>query len=124
VVERLRAICAALPETHEEEAWVGTRWKVRTRTFAHVLVVAAGWPPAYARTIGQDGPATVLTFRTSDADFYAAAGAPYFKPPWHPDAAGMVLGRRVDWGELAEALTDSYCRLAPRKLAAQVDPRD
>ena len=26
------------PEAREEQAWVGTRWRIRTRTFAHVLV--------------------------------------------------------------------------------------
>jgi hypothetical protein len=123
IIERLRTICAALPETVEQEAWLGTRWRIRTRTFAHVLVVEDGWPPAYARIIGTDGPATALTFRTSDPEFYASAGAGYFSPPWFPDIAGMILGRRIDWDEVAEAVTESYCRLAPRKLAARVDLR-
>ena len=65
VVASLRAICLALPEARQEDAWVGTRWRVRTKTFAHVLVVADGWPPAYARAAGIDGPATVLTFRAA-----------------------------------------------------------
>jgi hypothetical protein len=34
VVDALRTICLALPEAHEEAAWVGTRWRIRTRTFA------------------------------------------------------------------------------------------
>ena len=37
------APCAwRFPEVVEEAAWVGTRWRVRTRTFAHTLVVDAG----------------------------------------------------------------------------------
>ena len=44
VVDALGAICLALPETHEEKAWVGTRWRVGTRTFAHVLAVDSGGP--------------------------------------------------------------------------------
>jgi len=36
---RLREICLALPDAHEQRAWVGTRWMVRKRTFAHVLGV-------------------------------------------------------------------------------------
>ena len=123
ILERLRSICGDLPETVEQAAWLGTRWRIRTKTFAHVLVVDAGWPPAYARAIGSDGPATVLTFRTSDPAFYASAGAPYFSPPWFPDIVGMTLGPRVDWAEVEEAVTESYCRLAPQKLAAQVDLR-
>ena len=57
VVERLGAICLALPEAREEEAWVGTRWRIRTATFAHAVAIADGWPPAYAAAAGTDGPA-------------------------------------------------------------------
>ncbi len=35
----LRALCLDLHEAYEERAWVGTRWMVRKRTFAHVLGV-------------------------------------------------------------------------------------
>ena len=42
VLTQLRTICMRLPEVHEEDAWVGTRWVVRKRTFAHVLVIADG----------------------------------------------------------------------------------
>jgi hypothetical protein len=46
VLSRLRSVCLGLPEAHEETAWVGVRWRIRTNTFAHVLVINAGWPPA------------------------------------------------------------------------------
>ncbi|MCW2798958.1 MAG: hypothetical protein JWQ70_430, partial [Aeromicrobium sp.] len=36
ILDRLRPICLGLPEAYEEPAWTGTRWRVRTRTFAHV----------------------------------------------------------------------------------------
>lgn len=39
VVERVRAVCGALPETTENPAWAGTQWRIRKRTFAHVLAV-------------------------------------------------------------------------------------
>ena len=39
MVERLRSICAELPDADEEAAWVGVRWRVRRKTFAHVLTV-------------------------------------------------------------------------------------
>ena len=44
---------------------MGTRWRIRKRTFAHVLTIEAGWPPAYARAAATDGPCTVLTFRST-----------------------------------------------------------
>jgi hypothetical protein len=29
ILTRLRAICLALPDAHEEHAWVGIRWRIR-----------------------------------------------------------------------------------------------
>ena len=56
IVAELRASALALPETREEMAWVGARWRIRGKTFAHVVRIDAGWPPAYARAAGSDGP--------------------------------------------------------------------
>jgi hypothetical protein len=119
----LRRICLALPEAYEEQAWVGTRWRVRQRTFAHVLVIDAGWPPAYARAAATDGRGAVLMFRSSgpDLDALRAGGPPFFAPPWRSDEVGLVLGDDVDRRELGELVTASYCVLAPKKLAATVD---
>jgi hypothetical protein len=39
VEARARATCLALPEAYEEQAWAGTRWMVRKRTFAQVIGV-------------------------------------------------------------------------------------
>jgi predicted DNA-binding protein (MmcQ/YjbR family) len=123
IVAELRAVCLALPEAYEEEGWVGTRWRVRTKTFAHVVAVDQGWPPAYARAAGSAGPITVLTFRSSGPELEALGGMghPYFRPPWAPGIVGLVLGAGVGRDEIAELVTESYCLLAPHKLAALVD---
>jgi len=115
-------MCLGLPEAYEEPAWVGLRWRIRTHTFAHVLRVEAGWPPAYARAAGTDGPATLVTFRSpgSERDELRSRGHPFFLPVWWPDAAGLLLEGDVDWDEVAELLTESYCALAPKKLARLV----
>jgi hypothetical protein len=122
VLTRLRRICGGLPEVVEEPAWVGTRWRIRTRTFAHVLVVDAGRPAAHARALGHDGPATVLTFRSGGEELSVLqhAGPPFFAPVWFEDIVGLELDDATDWDEVAELCTDSYCLLAPKKLAAQV----
>lgn len=122
IVDRLRAICLEFPEATEEQAWVGTRFMIRKRNFAHVLVIEGGWPPAYARAAGTDGPATVLTFRSSarlDAPRFSRA--PFFKPVWWPDIAGLVIDAHTDWDDIADLVAGSYCRLAPKKLAGLVD---
>jgi hypothetical protein len=126
IVARLRSVCLALPEAHEERAWVGTRWRIRKRTFAHVLVIDSGWPPAYARAAGaaqSDGPMTVITFRSAgpDLDALRSAPRPFFQPVWWPDIVGMVLDDGVDWTEVTELVTASYCVLAPKRLVELVD---
>jgi hypothetical protein len=121
-IAALRTACAGLPEAYEEAAWVGTRWRIRTRTFAHVVVIADGHPPAYARAAGTDGPVTVLTFRAAGPELAAlsAAGPPFFAPVWFGDMVGLVLDETTDWDEVRELLVESYCKLAPKKLAEQV----
>jgi hypothetical protein len=123
IVARLRPVCLGLPEAYEEPAWVGTRWRIRRRTFAHVLTVDSGWPPAYARAAGADGPITVLMFRSSGLELEAlrSAGHPFFGPPWRADEVGMLLDGDVDWSEVAELLTESYCALAPHHLVEAVE---
>ena len=110
VLLAVRAICEGLPDTQEEEAWVGVRWQVGGRTFAHVLVVDGGWPPAYARVAGTDGPATLLMFRADGEELEAlrAGGPPFHAPPWRQDEVVMVLGPDVDWDEVAELVTESH----------------
>lgn len=120
IVEQLQTICLALPETHEEAAWVGMRWRVRKQTFAHVLMVEAGWPPAYAKAAKADG--CVLTFRSLiaglDPGHYAQA--PFFRPRWRPDIVGLMIGGDTDWEAIAQLLKGSYRALAPKTLASHI----
>ncbi len=113
ILEPTRAVCLALPDAYEEQAWTGIRWLVRKKTFAHVLLIDAGWPPAYAREAGTDGPACVLMFRSSgdDLDALRRAGDPWFAPVWRADEVGLVLGTdaaAVDWDQVAELVSVSF----------------
>ena len=122
-VARLASVALALPDAYQEEAWVGERWRVRTRTFAHVLAVEPGRPRAYSDAVGSDGPHVVLTFRADPEELEAIArsGPRYFKARWGHDVGGVVIDDDVDWDELRELVTESYCRLAPQKLVRLVD---
>jgi hypothetical protein len=122
VLGRLRAICLALPDACEEQAWVGTRWVVRGKTFAHVLGISDDYPPAHTREAPLVGDATVLTFRSAgqELDALVNGGHPFYKPRWHPQVVGMVVEDTADWDEVAELLTESYCLRAPGKLVALV----
>jgi predicted DNA-binding protein (MmcQ/YjbR family) len=121
IIVRLRTLCRALPETREEPAWVGTRWRVRDKTFAHVLMIADGRPQAYARAAKTEG--CVVTFRTLDRQFDPVdfEAPPFFRPVWFPNIVGAILDEATDWEQLAELLKVSYRVLAPKKLVEALD---
>ena len=110
---RLRAICLALPDVYEERAWVGTRWMVRKKTFAHVLGIQQSGEPQRV----------VVTFRSTgdELEVLRRAGPPFLFVGWGRDAIGLVLDDDTDWDEVNELLTESFCVMAPKKLAALVE---
>jgi hypothetical protein len=117
ILDRLRPICRALPETYEEPAWIGVRWRIRQRTFAHVYSVDPDRAPG--RPIPEG---TLMTFRVPADDLLGltAGGFPYFRADWGRNVACAVLGDHTDWTEIAELLTDSYCEMAPKFLVARL----
>jgi YjbR len=123
VVLRLRTVAMSLPEAREEDAWTGVRWRIRTTTFAHVMVAQPGFESAYREITGDDSTRTVLTFRATGDELLALthAGLPFYKPPWSPTIVGMVLDDDTDWAEVAELVTESYRCCAPQKLVRILD---
>jgi hypothetical protein len=122
LIERLRPLCLAPPEAYEELAWVGVRWAVRKRTFAHVLTIEEGRPASYAAAARTEGPCPVLTLRASATDVaaYANLGDPYFTADWGNGVVGLKLDGELDWDEVSEMVTESYCVMAPKRLGAAV----
>lgn len=122
ILDRVRAICMALPEAYEEPAWIGVRWRVRKRTFAHVVTIEEDGPASFRNAFDVDGEATVVTFRAAhdEREALTSQGKPYYYAGWGRDVMGMLLDGDTDWDEVAELLTDSFCIMAPRKLAALV----
>ena len=111
-----------MPEAREEQAWTGIRWRIRAKTFAHVVMIDAGWPPAYAKAVGNDGPLCVLTFRSwlAEGDPDAFTTPPFFRPRWFADMAGLQLDALTDWDDVAALIVGSYRLLAPKKLSASM----
>ncbi|WP_433802615.1 MmcQ/YjbR family DNA-binding protein [Actinomycetospora sp. CA-084318] len=104
-VERIDAVLRAWQGVTREPAWVGTRWKVRGATVAHVFG-------------GEDGLFRI-TFR-GEPDEVAAfghMGPPYFTVSWGSNVIGLLLDEDSDWEELAELLQDSYRIQAPAAWA-------
>ena len=108
-VRRLRGLLEALPECHEEDAWVGVRWRVGQATVAHVF--------------GGEDQLFRITFRAEHDEVMALQhlGPPYFKADWGGNVVGMLLDEDTDWDELGELLTESFCLQAPQRLVDLVD---
>jgi predicted DNA-binding protein (MmcQ/YjbR family) len=109
-VDRLRAICMALPEAEEREAWGDPTFRVRDRIFAmekrgdgHISVWCKAPPGSQAILVGADPER-------------------FFVPPYvgHKGWVGMRLDNEPDWDEVAKIVSRSYCLVAPKKLAALV----
>ena len=122
ILSKLRLVCLDLPEAYEEQAWIGTRWCIKKKNFAHVLMLQNGYPPAYAEASGLEGVACLLTFRFSPKkmDVSRFKQYPFFKPVWWEDIIGLTINSETDWDELEILLKESYCQLAPKKLAEMV----
>lgn len=92
---------------------------VRKRNFAHVVRIAEGWPAAYAKAAGTEGPLVVVTFRTSDIlrDALRDAGDRFFVPgwgtKWGTKVVGIKLTRSIDWNEVKTLIEESHRLLAP-----------
>jgi len=123
VVARLGKTALALPEAYEEDAWTGVRWRIRAKTFAHVMVAQAGFESSFRDITGVADTTTILTFHASGDELLALthSGLPFYKPPWSPTIVGMVIDERTDWGEVADLVTESYRVCAPQKLARLLD---
>lgn len=108
-VERLRAICLALPETVEKLAWGEPTWRVTGRLFAqlddhhHGADHLAVWLPA---PLGEQ-EAMIFT------DF-----ARFFRPPYVGQRGwvGVRIDRRPDWAVVRTLVEQAYRQVAPPRL--------
>lgn len=104
--DRLRAICLALPEAMEKEAWGDPTFRVRDRIFA-MFKQGDGRPSLWCKAL--PGSQTVLV---------GADPERFFVPPYvgHRGWVGMRLDRWPDWNEVAELVRRSYRLTAPKRL--------
>lgn len=109
--DRLRAICLALPEAMEKEAWGDPTFRVRDRIFA-MFKQGDGRPSLWCKAL--PGSQTVLV---------GADPERFFVPPYvgHRGWVGMRLDRGPDWNEVAELVRRSYRLTAPKRLAGRLD---
>jgi predicted DNA-binding protein (MmcQ/YjbR family) len=110
----LTQICLALPEAARDTHGQHAGFRVRKKTFAYFLNDHHG-----------DGIVAVnCKVAPGDNTALAAAQPDRFYIPAYIGPRGWVGLRldigEVDWDEVAELVKDSYRRVAPKSLAAQV----
>jgi predicted DNA-binding protein (MmcQ/YjbR family) len=110
-LERLRAICLALPEAVETGGVGDPSFKVRGRIFAmrHQM---DGRPSLWCKA--EPGLQDILI---------AADPRRYFVPPYvgHHGWVGIYLDGDLDWDLLADLVDESYRRTAPKRLVVLLD---
>ena len=100
ILARVRLVCLDLPGAVEEAAWTGVRWCVARKNFAHVLNIVDGWPPAYATGRGNTGPCLRVDLPAAPprpAKATRFRRAPFFRPVWFPNIAGVQIDAATDW---------------------------
>ena len=113
-IDRLRAICLALPETTEKEAWGTPTFRVRGKMFG-----------MYAEDHHGDGRVALWCKAPLGMQEMLVEADPerFFVPPYVGPQGwiGVRLELRgVDWAEVADIVRDGYRLAAPAKLAASL----
>jgi hypothetical protein len=114
---RLRRLCLALPQAHEVEAWGEPTFRVGKKLFAMFASAdshhGAGRPAVWVKAVAVNQELMVR-----------AAPSRFFVPPYVGPSGwiGVWLDGDADWAELAELLRDGYRLVAPKRVAALLDP--
>lgn len=113
-VDRLRALCLALPEVTERLSHGEPTWFVRDRTTFVMLAdhhhddrfgFWCAAPPGVQEALVSSRPGS------------------FHRPPYvgRRGWLGVWLDVPVDWAEIAEIVTDAYRTVAPKRLVALLD---
>ena len=120
IFERVSAICQALPEVtvRVDASLTPSRstahsFDIRRRSFC--LLVALKSPT------GKPAPLLVLRADPDERDALLAIGHPFYASRAGRDRIVVRLTDNTDWEEIRELLTESYRRLAPKKLTLLLD---
>ena len=113
IVERVRALCLALPEvTVRVDGWAQS-FDIRRRSFC--LLVAREGPA------GKPVPLLVLRADPYEREALLSTGRPFFASRAGRDRIAVLLTDDTDWEDIRELVTESYRILAPKKLTALLD---
>jgi hypothetical protein len=120
ILEWVSTLCLALPEVtvRVDASLIRARstahsFEIRRRSFC--LLVAREGPA------GKPVPLFVLRADPDERDALLSIGHPFFTSRAGRDRIGVWLTDDTDWEEIRELVTESYRRLAPKKLTVLLD---
>jgi len=107
-MNRLRALCMALPEAEERETWEIPTFRVRDKIFA-MAHPDKGRPSVWMKA--PRGTQAILTEAAPDR---------FFSPPYvgHKGWIGVWLDVDPDWDEMRALVERSWRMTAPKRLVA------
>ena len=116
-LDRMRALCLALPEATERLSHGAPTWFVRDKkTFVTYMDDHHG-----------DGRLAIWCAAAPGAQELFVNEEPerFFVPPYvgHRGWLGVRLDADPDWGELAGIVEDAYRMVAPKRLIGELDER-
>ncbi len=113
-LDRLRALCLALPEAREVEAWGAPTFRVKT-----IFAMYAG-PDERP---GRERPAAWIKADPADQDWLVRSDPDRFFVPPYVGPKGWVGvhldGADTDWEHVTALLVDAWKVSAPKKLVEQ-----
>lgn len=113
-LEGARAICLALPEAEEKEAWGMPTFRVRGKLFAH-----------FANDHHGDGRVALWLKAAEGAQELLVEAAPerFFVPPYMGPRGwvGVRVDGEVDWEEVAALVEEAWRLIAPKRVVAALD---
>lgn len=113
---RARSIAERLPGVEITTNALGCYFAVRRKNFAQICTI-----------VGPSGSAismVVVRPAADEREAFLAIGHPYLSRGPHDNRHGriaVVIEPTTDWDEIAELMTDSYRRSAPKKFVAMLD---
>ena len=120
IVDRIRALCLALPEVtmRVDESLTRTRstarsFDIRRRSFCLLV--------AWVNSTGEGVPRLVLRIDPDEREVLLAGGHPFSASRARRDRIVVALTDDTDWEEIRELVIESYRMLAPKKLSALLD---
>ncbi|MCY3882405.1 MAG: MmcQ/YjbR family DNA-binding protein [Chloroflexi bacterium] len=113
-LEQVRAVCLALPEAEEKEAWGMPTFRVRGKLFAH-----------FADDHHGDGRVALWLKAAEGAQELLVQAAPerFFVPPYMGPRGwvGVRVDGEVDWEEVAALVEEAWRLIAPKRVVAALD---